>query len=594
MTVADRQTQLGLIHNLVSDPDDEAGCLVYADWLEDRNDPLAELVRVQWEIRRAERAGDSSEELVAHERRLLDGLRFDRPGRSGEASDDDEPGKDWNHGVHGGLATLILHQSPPAAPAGWPERFGWYSIRYKCPGEFVHEFALDQQGLRALLASPVMAGCVGLELSSLSLTSASVRLLAKSPAVAHLLRLDLRNNKLDAAAVEALAASPHLKGLLELELSQNDIGDEGLLALASSERGFPRLRRLRLSSVKATAKGIAALSRSRFPELRSLDLSYNRLDLRAARALVHSSSFPELTGLNLGSTNLDDRRAHALAEASGLPKLTSLDLIDNKKLTADGAVALIRSPNLAGLRGLDLSGCPVGTPTVEALCAMGRLFRDGQLRLRECGLTDESLGVLAAAPATAVLRTLDLGNNDAITDAGAQALAASAHLKGLRSLSLDFCQIGPEGGRALAALEAFPQLRDLSLEDNPVGDEGLVALARWHRARGVRELTLDNAGISTAGVLAVVRSGDLRGLWLLGLGGNEEIGDEGIAALANCPDVADLRDLDVYAVGLTDEGADALIASPYLSAGLEVCLFDQEFSDEITARLQARFAKVWV
>ncbi len=83
MTVADRQTQLGLIHNLVSDPDDEAGCLVYADWLEDRNDPLAELVRVQWEIRRAERAGDSSEELVAHERRLLDGLRFDRPGRSG-------------------------------------------------------------------------------------------------------------------------------------------------------------------------------------------------------------------------------------------------------------------------------------------------------------------------------------------------------------------------------------------------------------------------------------------------------------------------------------------------------------------------------
>ncbi len=439
-----------------------------------------------------------------------------------------------------------------------------------------------------------MAGCVGLELSSLSLTSASVRLLAKSPAVAHLLRLDLRNNKLDAAAVEALAASPHLKGLLELELSQNDIGDEGLLALASSERGFPRLRRLRLSSVKATAKGIAALSRSRFPELRSLDLSYNRLDLRAARALAHSSSFPELTGLNLGSTNLDDRRAHALAEASGLPKLTSLDLIDNKKLTADGAVALIRSPNLAGLRGLDLSGCPVGTPTVEALCAMGRLFRDGQLRLRECGLTDESLGVLAAAPATAVLRTLDLGNNDAITDAGAQALAASAHLKGLRSLSLDFCQIGPEGGRALAALEAFPQLRDLSLEDNPVGDEGLVALARWHRARGVRELTLDNAGISTAGVLAVVRSGDLRGLWLLGLGGNEEIGDEGIAALANCPDVADLRDLDVYAVGLTDEGADALIASPYLSAGLEVCLFDQEFSDEITARLQARFAKVWV
>ncbi len=135
-----------------------------------------------------------------------------------------------------------------------------------------------------MLASPVMVGCIGLELSSLELTTDSVRLLAKSPAVASLLRLDLRNNKLDAAAVEALAASSHLKGLLELELSQNDLGEEGLLTLAGAERGFPRLRRLRLSSVKATAKGIAALARSSgFSELRSLDLSTNRLDLKSAR-----------------------------------------------------------------------------------------------------------------------------------------------------------------------------------------------------------------------------------------------------------------------------------------------------------------------
>ncbi len=173
-------------------------------------------------------------------------------------------------------------------------------------------------------------------------------------------------------------------------------------------------------------------------------------------------------------------------------------------------------------------------------------------------------------------------------------VAASAHLKGLRSLSLQWCQIGPAGVRALAALEAFPQLRSLLLESNPVGDEGLAALARWRRARGVRDLSLEGAGITAEGVLAVVRSGDLRGLWRLGLGDNEEIGDEGIAALANCPDLADLRDLDIYAVGLTDEGAEALIASPYLSAGLEVCLFDHDFSAETEAALQARFAKVWV
>jgi uncharacterized protein (TIGR02996 family) len=591
---ADRQTQLGLIHNLVCDPDDDSARQVYADWLEERNDPLAELVRVQAEVRRAEAAGDPPEGLLARERGLLDNLGFDRPGRSGrESSDDDEPAKDWNHGVHGGLATLILHQTPPAAPAGWAERFGWYSIRYKCSGEFVYQFTLDQKGMRSLLGSPLMAGCVGLELSSLNLTTASVRLLANSPAVANLLRLDLRNNRLDAAAATALARSPHLKGLIELELSQNEIGDDGLLALAGSG-AFPRLRRLRLSSVKGTAKGLAALFRSTgFADLRSLHVSHNRLDLRAARALARSTSFPELTTLDLGAVQLDDRRAAVLAESSGLPKLASLDLAGNEKLTDEGAVAVIRSPALAGLRGLELSFCPVGAPTVEALCSTGRLLRDGALRLRKCALTDEALEALAGSPAAAALRKLDLGGN-AVTDAGARALAASPHLKGLRALDLAMCQVGPEGVRALTAPEAFPLLHDLSLEYDPVGDVGLMALARWRRARGVRELILDDAGITAEGVIAVVDRGDLRGLWRLGLGGNDEIGDEGIAALANCPDVAELRDLDIYGVGLTDEGARALIESPHLPAGLEICLFDHDFSDETEAALRARFAKAWV
>jgi uncharacterized protein (TIGR02996 family) len=50
--VIDRQTHLGLIRALVSDPDDDTSRAVYADWLEEQGDPLGELVRVEAEMTR--------------------------------------------------------------------------------------------------------------------------------------------------------------------------------------------------------------------------------------------------------------------------------------------------------------------------------------------------------------------------------------------------------------------------------------------------------------------------------------------------------------------------------------------------------------
>jgi hypothetical protein len=50
----------------------------------------------------------------------------------------------------------------------------------------------------------------------------------------------LRGNRLRDGFVRALAASPHVAGLTSLNLSDNSIGDEGARALASS----PHLSRL--------------------------------------------------------------------------------------------------------------------------------------------------------------------------------------------------------------------------------------------------------------------------------------------------------------------------------------------------------------
>jgi uncharacterized protein (TIGR02996 family) len=68
-----RQTQLGLIHGILSDPEDDAPRPVSADWLEEQGDPLGELIHVQVEmlylLPHARR-----EELAKRERELLDGF----------------------------------------------------------------------------------------------------------------------------------------------------------------------------------------------------------------------------------------------------------------------------------------------------------------------------------------------------------------------------------------------------------------------------------------------------------------------------------------------------------------------------------------
>lgn len=57
-------------------PDDDALRLVYADWLEERGDPRAELVRVQCELARLDVRRSRRRELERRERELI-GEHFD-------------------------------------------------------------------------------------------------------------------------------------------------------------------------------------------------------------------------------------------------------------------------------------------------------------------------------------------------------------------------------------------------------------------------------------------------------------------------------------------------------------------------------------
>ncbi|KAJ0402918.1 hypothetical protein P43SY_005903 [Pythium insidiosum] len=117
-------------------------------------------------------------------------------------------------------------------------------------------------------------------------------------------------------------------------------------------------------------------------------------------------------------------------------------------------------------------------------------FNIAYLELLDCDIGVEGCRAIADVLKSQTqpgLLALKLDYNSDIGDAGVNALCDGLFTNTvLKKLSLDFCNIGPQGSIKLAQLVAMPQsaLEKLSLQGNNLGDEGLyhfsLGLARSH------------------------------------------------------------------------------------------------------------------
>jgi uncharacterized protein (TIGR02996 family) len=117
-----------------------------------------------------------------------------------------------------------------------------------------------------------------------------------------------------------------------------------------------------------------------------------------------------------------------------------------------------------------------------------KTFRAHAAGLRSLHLNWNDIGdagacALAASPGLAGLRTLSLSHNF-ITDAGAQALAHSAHLGSLTCLFLTGSFIGDAGALALGRSSCLRRLANLYLRQNPVSPAAVREL-RQRFGRGL-------------------------------------------------------------------------------------------------------------
>jgi uncharacterized protein (TIGR02996 family) len=201
------------------------------------------------------------------------------------------------------------------------------------------------------------------------------------------------------------------------------------------------------------------------------------------------------------------------------------------------------APQIAELRELTLTGRPYGSETT-------RLANSPQLAtlraLKALGLDAKDLGRLAASPHLKNLRTLCLTSNGVGT-AGVVSLTQAATLTKLESLDLT----GP------GYYESY--------YDNPLIDlAGMEALADWEGLTSVRSLSLSGSDVRSAGLRRLLQSPHAAGLKALSLRSGRLDG-AAMAEFADANKKLKLETLDLSENVLNDGGAENLAAATCLN-----------------------------
>ena len=167
-------------------------------------------------------------------------------------------------------------------------------------------------------------------------------------------------------------------------------------------------------------------------------------------------------------------------------------------------------------------------------------------------------------------------------------LAQMKALRALRSLHLGQQRIGPKEATVFHS-ENLVNVRKLDLWGNPLGDDGALVLSRAARLDALTSLGLASCKLTARGVDALSRAPFFPRLTRLelryndGLGplvgealvrgeslvelslGSNQIGDDGLAAIAGSPTMKNLETLELYGNDITERGVEVLVKSPHLA-----------------------------
>jgi uncharacterized protein (TIGR02996 family) len=301
-------------------PDDDAPRLIYADWLEERGDPLSEFIRVECAMVGLAREDPRFRRLWVRDLELLRRHKDKWFGRVRQKLAWWETRRGFMDEVRTDAATFLEHAEElfrfnPAVrhvkvTATGEHLPGLAACRHL---QWVTQLDLSQNvigdpGIQVLAASPHLGRLHALDLRGCGIGPAGARTLAESPLLAQLVHLNLGANQIGDAGVEALLGSPYFVRPLRLHLDgiqglDSDTGQRGVLRPNIGNAGAIRIA----TSSKAT-------------QLLALDLAWNDLEESGFEALATSPYLADLTALRIW----EEPFREALATSPYLADLTAL------------------------------------------------------------------------------------------------------------------------------------------------------------------------------------------------------------------------------------------------------------------------------
>ncbi|MEJ7597723.1 MAG: TIGR02996 domain-containing protein [Kofleriaceae bacterium] len=324
ITVEARHAELE--HQLRESPESREAHLVYADWLQERSDPLGELIALGV----ASASGDD-DDLARFERCLKRHEAHFLGGVSGQLAD--RLALRWRHGlVH------AIDELGDAPPALWErvlqlrvcEHLRAITLRHKCSPQLATVISAAPQTLRSLSLEAchgrLPAPAIRHGLRSLAIGGGTITISSETfpDSLEH---LELRVDAIEGAALEL--------GVRELTVALTP-------PVAALLRGakLPRLERLALGiDAVSIATVVQLLSALDLPALTRLALCDGVLDGAGFGELAKLPLAARLTSLALTNLELDDDAMRALvAHRAGFASLGELD-VSNNELTREGLAA---------------------------------------------------------------------------------------------------------------------------------------------------------------------------------------------------------------------------------------------------------------
>ena len=310
--------EAALLKAIYANSDDDTPRLVYADWLDEHDQPeRAEFIRVECQAARADRGSPDYPQLLRRSGQLLarHAARWFGPLATDEI-----------------VERVLTRRGFVDSAVLTADAFAAHADTLFAHAPLLRQLSVTAGGdWRAFFAAPEMSAVRSLSFWDGEFTPDAARALAVSTTVGGLVELDLSRQPLGAHVMAAVAAAP-LRALEKLSVAESDLGDGGVGELFAGKS---------------------------FQNLRELDLSENGPTDVACRSLAAAADFGRLERLALCQNHVTARGVAALAAAPHLARLRYLNLYLNP-IDPAGGRAILASRHWGELNELNVIGCGVG------------------------------------------------------------------------------------------------------------------------------------------------------------------------------------------------------------------------------------------